>query len=176
MQRMVNYWRACMSAAFGAVAAGIVSAPLHARAESGMCQVSERTLFSCAVGAKEVAVCASDNLAETTGTVQYRFGRPSRLELAYPPEAGDWRAVTRGGILAFSGGGGAFMAFEKLPYRYVVYTAVGQGWGSKSGVVVERSGKRIANLRCANEASSELGPALFSSAGVRPFEANFELP
>jgi hypothetical protein len=176
MSGMETYRRACMLATYGAAAVGVGLTPVDARAESGMCPAPQRAVFSCGVGAKELSVCASGNLTETTGTIQYRFGQPSRVELAYPPAGSDWRAVTRGGTVAFSGGGGAFLAFEKRPYRYVVYTAVGQGWGTKSGVVVERSGKRVANLSCATVATSELGPALFSQAGIKPFEEDFELP
>jgi hypothetical protein len=176
MLRMTIDWRKSTLAACGTAALLFALAPIDARAETGLCPAPERALFSCAIGAKEVAVCASGDLAQTTGTIQYRFGRPSRVELAYPPAGGDWRAVTRSGTLAFSGGGGAFLAFERPPYRYVVYTAIGQGWGSKAGVVVEKSGKRIANLKCATEARSELGPDLFSSAGIAPFEDSFELP
>ena len=176
MPGMAIHWRVCVMATFGAAAVGVALAPNHARAGSALCPMPERVLFSCAVGAKEVAVCASGKLTETTGIVQYRFGRPSRVELAYPPEGGDWRSVTRGATLAFSGGGGAFLVFDRPPYRYVVYTAVGQGWGSKSGVLIERSGNRIANLTCTNAANSELGPALYSLAGILPFEESFELP
>ncbi|MDM0085057.1 hypothetical protein QTI17_31160 [Variovorax sp. J31P179] len=132
--------------------------------------------FSCAVGAKQIAVCASDPLTETTGTLQYRFGRPAKVEMAYPPMTADWRELTRAGTLMFSGGGGAFIAFDKRPYRYVVYSAVGHGWASKAGVTVERFGKRVANLICTEGTGSELGPALFSAAGIKPFEGSFELP
>ncbi|MEJ8849439.1 hypothetical protein [Variovorax rhizosphaerae] len=168
--------RALRLAAWCAAALGTASVHPPAHAESTMCPQPQRAVFSCPVGAKQVAVCASDPLTEATGTLQYRFGRPAKVEMAYPPKTADWRALTRGGTLMFSGGGGAFIAFEKRPYRYVVYSAVGQGWGSKAGVVVERSGKRVANLSCTAEASSELGPALFSAAGIKPFEDSFELP
>ncbi|SEB20069.1 hypothetical protein [Variovorax sp. YR216] len=96
--------------------------------------------------------------------------------MTFPPMGAGWREVTRAGTLMFSGGGGAFIVFDKRPYRYVVYSAIGQGWGSKAGVVVERSGKRVASLNCTADTRSELGPALFSAAGIRPFEGGFELP
>lgn len=168
--------RADMAVACGSAALMIALTPFQAQAESGLCPASQRAVFSCAVKDKEVAICASDDLTETTGRIQYRFGRPTRVELAYPLAGADWRAVSRGGTLTFSGGGGAFMAFENRPYRYVVYTAIGKGWGSKSGVVVERSGKRVARLNCTTEPVSELGPDLFSKAGIKPFEEPFELP
>jgi hypothetical protein len=78
--------------------------------------------------------------------------------------------------LTFSGGGGAFLAFARARHRYVVYSAVGRGWGSKAGAVVEKDGKRIAILACRGEAMSQLGPDLFSRAGIAPADEDFELP
>lgn len=163
-------------AAWCTAAVGAVPAFLSAHAEPTICPQPQRAVFSCAVGARQLAVCASDPLTETTGTLQYRFGRPSQVELAFPSMGAAWREVTRGGTLMFSGGGGAFIVFDRRPYRYVVYSAIGKGWGSKAGVVVERSGKRVANLNCTADTRSELGPAWFSAAGIRPFEGSFELP
>jgi hypothetical protein len=68
------------------------------------------------------------------------------------------------------------MVFAKPPYRYIVYSAIGKGWGQKSGVVVEKDGKRIANLPCTGRTTSELGPEFFERAGVRPADHDFELP
>lgn len=161
----------------GVVAAFAAALPWHAvAAEATACAPPQRALFACSVGAKVVAVCASPDLAADAGRVQYRFGRPDALDLAYPPADADWRTLTRGGTLVYSGGGGAFLAFARAPYRYVVYTAVGQGWGSRAGVVVEKGGRRIANLACKGEVTSELGPDLFTRAGIAEAETAFELP
>lgn len=148
----------------------------QARASPVDCAAPERTLFACTTGSKKVAVCASAQLSATTGSVQYRFGRSDAVQLAYPPEGANWRAVTRGGVLMFSGGGGSFLAFSRRDHRYVVYTAIGRGWGSKAGVVVERRGKRIASLACRGEVTSVLGPELFAQAGIATTAEDFELP
>jgi hypothetical protein len=140
------------------------------------CAAGEQALFACSTGSKRVAVCASPDLGAASGSVQYRFGRPGAVELATPADAGDWRATTRGGTLALSGGGGAYLSFARPPYRYVVYTAIGRGWGSKAGVVVEQNGRRIAHLRCRDEPASSLGPELFMQAGIADDAAGFELP
>jgi hypothetical protein len=67
----------------------------------------------------------------------------------------------------FSGGGGAWLAFTRGEHRYVVYTAIGQGWGDKAGVVVERGGRRLAALACTRPPVSDIGPELFERAGIR---------
>jgi hypothetical protein len=50
------------------------------------CAVAETVVFSCAVGngAKLVSLCASPRLSARTGTLYYRFGTPSKIELEYP--------------------------------------------------------------------------------------------
>lgn len=144
-------------------------------AEKAACPAPQRAVFACSTGAKQVSVCASPDLDTTAGTLQYRYGRPERLELALPEAGSDWRAATRAGTLMFSGGGGAHVAFERAPYRYTVYSAAGRGW-AQSGVVVEKAGRRIASLRCKGGVVSELGPDLFARAGLQPPDVDFELP
>lgn len=155
----------------------VAALPSHASAdEAGHCVPPERAVFSCRTGAKTISVCSSEDLSATAGVLQYRFGRPAAVELSYPPANARWREVTRGGTLMFSGGGGAFLAFARGPYRYIVYSAIGKGWGSKAGVVVEKGQKRIANVVCKGEAQSELGPDLFLQAGIAEAGDTFELP
>ena len=95
--------------------------------------------------------------------------------MSYPPPDA-WRDVTRAGLWTFSGGGGAWLAFHREAYRYIVYTAVGRGWGEKTGVAVERDGKLLTNLRCRGSAVSELGPDFFSGAGIQDDQTPFDLP
>ena len=161
----------------GAAAVTVAMFVLHANAaEVAGCAPSERGLFTCSTGTKTISICGSADLTASSGLLQYRFGRPAALELSYPPADANWRKTTRGGTLMFSGGGGAFLAFTNAPYRYIVYSAAGQGWGSKAGVVVERGGKRIASFACKGKATSELGPDLFSKAGIELANDGFQLP
>ena len=151
--------------------------PLHAEAvRATNCAPSQRALFSCSTGTKTISVCGSTDWSANSGLLQYRFGRPVAVEFSYPPAGADWRSIVRGGTLMFSGGGGAFLSFTKVPYRYTVYSATGQGWGSKAGVVVEKDGKRIASLACKGNVTSELGPDLFSKAAIEVADDSFKLP
>ena len=147
-----------------------------AAAGASHCSAKEQILFSCNTGRKTVSVCASPDLSPTAGSLQYRFGRRGAPELLYPAAGADWRQVTRGGTLTFSGGGGAYLSFAKEPYRYVVYTAIGKGWGQKAGVVVEKGGKRLTSLPCTDKETSDLGPDLFARAGIAEDPASFDVP
>lgn len=163
--------------AIAAAALLAVTAPAASAAAGTTCVAPEQTLFACSTGPRRVAVCASPDLSATEGVVQYRFGPPQAAELAYPPLGADWRALTRAGVLMFSGGGGSYLAFARPPYRYVVYTAIGSGWGAKAGVVVEQDGRRIASLACeASTVSSRLGPELFDAAGIAREAGDFDVP
>jgi hypothetical protein len=160
----------------GAGAAILLALPSDAAAGPSHCAVGEQILFSCSTGQKTVSVCGSGDLSTPSGIVQYRFGKLGAPELLYPPANADWRKVTRGGVLTYAGGGGAYLVFSSAPYRYVVFTAIGRGWGTKAGVVVEKSGKRVATLACKAEETSELGPDLFARAAIPEDPGGFELP
>lgn len=164
-----------------ALAAGHAAAlpPAPTAAPADLCQPGEDTVFSCPAGRKQIAVCATPGLGSTGGLLQYRYGRPGALELQYPPAANaptDWRASVQAGSLMFSGGGGAWLSFDRGDHRYVVYTAIGRGWGTKEGVVVERAGRRIAHVACTQPAQSQLGPDLASRTGIAADRRDFDLP
>ncbi len=56
-----------------------------------LCRANEQTIWSCAVTTKNktASVCASKDLAEDRGYVQYRFGNAAKLELEFPKERKD---------------------------------------------------------------------------------------
>ncbi|OYT72808.1 MAG: hypothetical protein CFK52_04130 [Chloracidobacterium sp. CP2_5A] len=62
--------------------------PAAAQAQGKMlCAGSERLIFGAiTTGGKMVCLCASPDLASQRGYLQYRFGRPGRVELEYPAE------------------------------------------------------------------------------------------
>lgn len=50
-----------------------------------LCQSSEKTIWTCTTEKNKIAsVCASKDLAEDKGYVQYRFGSLGKIELEYP--------------------------------------------------------------------------------------------
>lgn len=103
----------------GLAAAGVAALPLHARASEATvashCTAGEQTLFACSIRRKLLSVCATAELTSDFGAVQYRFGVPGHSALVLPKTEAGWRAAVRGGRLAFSGGGGATLAFENPP-------------------------------------------------------------
>ena len=139
------------------------------------CTANERIIFSCTAGNKVVSVCASGDLGQHSGSLSYRFGPPGRPEISYPPPGESWNVV-KAGRWVFAGGGGAWLAFHRPPFRYIVYSAIGRGWHERAGLAVEKGGRVLTNLRCRGTPVSELGPDFFSSAGIADDETPFDLP
>ena len=53
-----------------------------------LCAADERVIFSCVLRqtAKSVSVCASKDLTNEKGYLQYRFGMPGKIELEFPKD------------------------------------------------------------------------------------------
>ncbi|MBS0586901.1 MAG: hypothetical protein JSS37_02860 [Proteobacteria bacterium] len=155
---------------------GLLTAPAWA-AESH-CREQERIVFSCSLGKKTVSVCASADLSATGGYLQYRFGQKGGLELAFPdltqatPAASHVQART----LMFAGGGGGYLRFVNGTHHYIVYTAIGKGWGAKDGVAVEKNGQLVTNLECRDVPVSELSEEFFNRTGLPVDQHEFQIP
>ena len=105
--------------------------------QKSLCQTKEKVIFSCSTGKKLISVCSSENLSTTSGYVQYRYGTKENPELSIPDPQAPPSSFSTGGTLIYSGGGGAYMRFNKGTYSYVVYSGMGKGW-DKQGVVIEK--------------------------------------
>jgi hypothetical protein len=151
---------------------GLGGQGVRAEATVSLCTPRETVIFDCSLGRKRVSVCGEGGVSGAT----YRFGAPGRIELSLPEPATRAATVLTANTLSFAGGGGAYLRYRRADFDYVVYTAVGRGWGEKEGVVVERDGRRLAVLRCRGEVRSVLGPDWFDRAGIAPDVAGFDLP
>lgn len=147
------------------------------------CAAEEETVFACTLGGKRVAVCAAADAAATGGWLQYRYGRAGQApEMLAPALPVDPAHAAEGRVESYAGGGASWLRFRHGDHAYVVYTGVGR-WGEngatreQSGIVVEREGEAIADLRCSGPVRSLLGPEWFERVGVSADEdAEFEIP
>jgi len=141
------------------------------------CRAQEQTIFACSLGTKVVAVCASHDLSPTSGYVQYRFGPKNAPELTFPAATKpSSRAAIQARTLMFAGGGGGYIRFINGRYHYIVYTAIGKGWGTKDGVAVEKDGKLLTHFTCRDVPVSKLGEDFFTQAGLAADPVEFSLP
>ncbi|HEX3364589.1 hypothetical protein [Phenylobacterium sp.] len=123
------------------------------RALPSLCHPPEVALFQCAVGAKQLAICAAD----APGTAQYRYGVPGKVELAYPaaPQAGP--SPLKWATTGYSGGGETQVSFENAGVTYIIYSRmVRTGFGKDGhhnpqdelGVAALKGAKLLSNRRC----------------------------
>jgi len=152
-------------------------AACSALAADTFCSIHEQIVFSCTFGKNIVSVCASDDLSPTRGYLQYRFGPKNSTAFSLPPSTQpSSRASIRARTLMFSGGGGGYIRFLNGRYHYIVYTAIGKGWGTKDGVAVEKDGKLIRHFTCQDVPVSKIGEEFFSRAGLAADQEEFSLP
>jgi hypothetical protein len=152
--------------------------------QSSFCTPMEQVVFSCRTGAKLVSVCASKDASRTKGYMQYRFGKPDAtepLEMILPDAQILPSKAATGDNVPYAGGGASWLRFSKGGYSYTVYNGIGR-WGpkgetqEKNGLLVERSGKQVANLKCSNQPASELGPDFFDKLKIQGNGQEFDMP
>ncbi len=154
----------------------LISYPSLAYAQPSHCTPQELTVFNCSVGHKVISICTSHFLSPQSGYLQYRFGVVGSPELIIPNQKIPPNHLVSGNTLTFAGGGGAYLRFMRKRYHYIVYAAIGRGWGEKAGVSVEKNGQGRANLICRDQPSSLLGPDFFEHTQITIDQIGFELP
>ena len=153
----------------------LVAMPLWA--SNSHCKIDEKIIFSCLLkkNKKIVSICASNNFSAHDGYLQYRFGKKGKIELVLPVSESSSQAIQAKSLM-FSGGGGGYLRFINEPYHYVVYSAIGRGWGQKDGVAIEKNQRLIAYSECKNVPISEMGGNFFSKSGLPIDTREFLLP
>lgn len=144
---------------------------------SAFCAAGEEVVFGCSVGPQHtVALCGSGDLSKSGGRLQYREGASGAdARLAWPPDGTAPSQAFRSGTLMYSGGGGAFLRFDRDGRTYTVFTGIGRGW-EKAGVLVRAKGETVEHLPCDGSEVSRIGPELFARAGIPEDGQGFEIP
>lgn len=141
-----------------------------------LCTAAETPIFACSTGKKRASVCTGR--ADGNEQLTYRIAPlDGAVEMEYPSGgagAGAASAFQRGSQLGQDGTAVNFLSFDKGNYRYVVYA--GDGDNGRKGVVVEQSGKRIADLRCQGDAMSRIDAAQLQKMGLRLDGRGLSLP
>ncbi len=142
-----------------------------------LCAIDENVVFSCPVkGQKLVSVCATKDLSNKAGSLIYRFGKKNRPEITLPTSAEGWRDTVRAGNVMYAGGGGKYLGFKSSEYTYVVYGAVGRGWGTKHGLMVMKGEEEFRVHRCVRAPYDLLTHDLFEKSGLEIEDNKIELP
>lgn len=128
-----------------------------------LCQPDEQLIFGCEIEHKLLSVCASADVSKTSGYVQYRFGKPGKIELTYPATKvapqGKFFLASAG----FSGGGANIIRFNNSGYEYLVFDRMrrtnftpGEPHDAEfhAGIVTRRHGKITSTRLCDNNDAS----------------------
>ena len=129
-----------------------------------LCTAAETPIFACSTDKKRASVCTGR--AGGNEQLAYRIAPlEGAVEMEYPSAGtGAASAFQRGSQVGQDGAAVNFLSFDKGNYRYVVYASDGDN--RQKGVLVEQSGKRIADLRCQSDAMSRLDPAQLQKMGL----------
>lgn len=93
----------------------------HSLAATTFCNTSEVNVFSCNTKSKTISICASKDLSNTSGYLQYRFGTVRKIELQFPKVRRHPRNKFTEGSEPYSRGAASQLSFRSGPYRYVIY-------------------------------------------------------
>lgn len=109
-------------------------------AQQDLCAKDEVTVWSCTTEAKVYSLCASRDLSPTAGYLQYRAGRNSRREFAFP----DPPAHPKGRFLLRLAPRGAALSFSNGDYEYWIYEPL----AGSTTIEVSKSGAAIGTVTC----------------------------
>lgn len=113
------------------------------RANASLCEPRETVLAHCAIGTRQVSICARG------ATATYRYGRPGRVELT----ASDLHWASTG----YSGGGELQITARNADHSYTLFDRIVRtGFGADglnypkedSGLVVRRGKKTLSARSC----------------------------
>lgn len=123
--------------------------------EGTLCQAGETVMFACPSGQKQIAVCAAPAGGSPFGTLQYRFGSSSNIELKFPTPSVPPRDYASGNRLG--DGGRGTLVYLRLKHGDTSYTVFAEAVAptyqatdasESSGVIVERQGKILGKRMC----------------------------
>ena len=105
-----------------------------------LCNVNERTLWSCQTSKKTYSLCASNNLTGSEGYLQYRAGAKKNIEFKFPENQMHPKGNFEFNLLPH----GVSLSFKNGNYTYSIYEDV----KGEAAINVEKESKTIAVVKC----------------------------
>lgn len=160
----------------------------HPETSTTLCAPAETVVFSCQTGTKRASVCASADITDSQGHLQYRYGRPGAVELTLPGTNKGRDTIEGYASLYPNGVTTMHLRFRNGDVGYVVYAVNSyrtapdgiREWEEQAGVVVEKGGAVALHLTCKESpdrlGTGELEELLFEKAMVVRDEKEFTPP
>lgn len=135
-----------------------------------LCSADETPVFACSTGKKRASLCMASSGSQLTYRLAPLDAAP---EMVYPANAATASTAFKQGTHTGSTEQALpYVSFDKGNYRYVVYGRT----TTEQGILVEQSGKRIADLHCQGERLSELGMSKMQSLSLNQDTRPLQLP
>lgn len=142
---------------------------------TSLCTAQEVVLFSCETESRIISLCGSIIPNESTNYMQYRYGKPDNVEIAYPK-------TNKPPIKVFSrhfeswdnGSAELVISFKNGKYIYSVYADLLVGspdamnndrsgeYGHHAGVRVTSNGKLLRDIKCIPYDPAQFDPWAFN--------------
>jgi hypothetical protein len=114
-----------------------------------LCRPGEAPYFACITEKGwQIAVCGSPSMGDPMPTLQYRFGKPGDVRLAWPAGGAAPDTSFRLSEEVHVRSTSTNLKFDNDGFAYTVYVQEGSGADNGAGVLVEEAGKAISAHAC----------------------------
>jgi hypothetical protein len=146
----------------------VVAGAPQGKSEQTLCGAQEQIVFSCITRQKKMlSLCASGKLKQSVDRVQYRFGKPGKIELSYPEKSEGWKDQFAFSTRMFSGGGEYHIRFVNGGVEYLLYDI--EAHPPRAGLLVRSDGKAISRVKCLDGENSFISHQAFESMKREPY-------
>jgi hypothetical protein len=131
--------------------------------EKSHCDSKEVWVFNCEIKKKFLSLCASKDISESSGYLQYSYGSINNPELVYPEEKILAKGRFKSSMTSYSGGGEYRVEFSRSGYKYIIFSkTMKEEWRidqsissyNSSGVHVVKNNRVITTLKCETKDSN----------------------
>ena len=127
------------------------------------CASDEQSLWSCASGQKVYELCASQDLAQDKGYLQYRAGRIGKIEMSFPAKPVHPRGLFELRLYARNAG----FVFHNGGYEYELFDAL---IGNSHLRIYRGDGKFVRDIACTDSNETFVSTDIinrFTALGLR---------
>lgn len=116
-------------------------------ASPALCAATQQVAFHCSLGAKAVSLCI-DGSDTRIDALEYRYGKPKRIELRWQASAANGRRFTAATAALDSGARVRQLWFDNAGVRYLLSQCVGGNCPAAAGLAVLRGDALLMRRSC----------------------------
>lgn len=152
--RFPERWRPGRRGA-AALLAAVLQAGVPASAQAGgvaaaspaLCEAGQQVVFHCSLGAKAVSLCSAGE-GDSISALEYRYGRPSHVELRWQATAANGRQFIASMVPLAPGANVRQLWFDNGGVRYLLSQCTGGNCPAAAGLAVLRGQRLLSRQVC----------------------------